>query len=95
MRPLTHVLRSYRESRHFESAELLHEMEGLERGAAWKRLGYLAETLWRGDADIAARAHAHRSAGVIRLDPAIPSRGRLNKRWGLWVNTRVGSEHDA
>jgi predicted transcriptional regulator of viral defense system len=95
VRPLTHVLRSYRESRHFRSAELLRELEGLGRGAAWKRLGYLAETLWPEDADIAARAHFHRSAGVIRLDPAIPSRGRLNKRWGLWVNTRVGSEHDA
>ena len=94
VRPLTHVLRSYRESRHWRSTELLREVEELGRGAAWKRLGYLSEMLWPEDSVIAARAHSRRSTGVIRLDPAIPSRGRLNKRWGLWLNARVGPEND-
>ena len=58
-----------------------------------KRLGYLAETLWPGETEIPEAALEARSAGLVRLDPAIRAAGRISKRWGLRVNASI--EHVA
>jgi predicted transcriptional regulator of viral defense system len=34
-------------------------------------------------------AYRHRTKGVIRLDPAVKSQGKMNKRWGLWINVVI------
>jgi predicted transcriptional regulator of viral defense system len=54
-----------------------------------KRLGYLAEVLWPADIEIAKAALQARSAGLVKLDPAIRSVGRISKRWGLRVNASI------
>jgi predicted transcriptional regulator of viral defense system len=58
-------------------------------GAAFKRLGYLAETVLSAEPALVDASLARRSAGVVKLDPAVAGRGRLTKRWGLWLNVRV------
>jgi predicted transcriptional regulator of viral defense system len=46
------------------------------------------ETLGLGDAE-ALRTAVSFGAGFPRLDPALPSRGIYNRRWGLLLNVRV------
>ena len=73
----------------FDVDRLKTELIANKSGAAFKRLGYLVETLWPQRSDLLTLVGPHLTAGVVRLDPKLPKRGRLNKRWLLWVNTTV------
>ena len=86
IRHLADLLRAYRESRHWNPTRLLNRVNELGRGAAFKRLGFLAEMLLPGAEQVVGVCLAKRTAGIIKLDPSVSTRGRLNKRWGLWVN---------
>lgn len=90
VRHLSEMLVTYRRGATFDAKKLLRRAAELRRGAAFKRLGYLAETALDGESAIVAACLAARSSGTIKLDPAVASRGRLLKRWGLWVNVDVG-----
>jgi len=98
VRHLAEMLTSYRRSTHFEPNKLRERLTEAGSGAAYKRMGYLAETLLPDAIAIVEAALAHRSQGVIRLDPAVKSRGPMSKRWGLWINADVTAErvgHDS
>jgi len=86
VRHLADLLPAYRESRHWNPTRLLNRVDELGRGAAFKRLGFLAEMLLPGAEQVVRVCLAKRTAGIIKLDPSVSTRGRLNKRWGLWVN---------
>ena len=86
IRHLADLLRAYRESRHWNPTRLLNRVNELGRGAAFKRLGFLAEMLLPGAEQVVRVCLTKRTAGIIKLDPSVSTRGRLNKRWGLWVN---------
>ena len=89
VRHLADMLATYRASRDWDPARLLSAVRSLRRGSAMKRLGYLAETLWPGETDIPKAALEVRSAGLVKLDPAIGATGRISKRWGLRVNASI------
>lgn len=89
VRHLADMLATYRASREWNPARLLSAVRSLHRGSAMKRLGYLAETLWPGETEIPKAALKARSAGLVRLDPAIRAAGRISKRWGLRVNASI------
>jgi predicted transcriptional regulator of viral defense system len=61
------------------------------RGAAWKRLGYLAETLWPAERSLIDDALSHLTAGYVKLDPGVSRRGVLVRRWRLWVNVPIAA----
>lgn len=88
-RHLAQMLREYGESDKMDLKRLLSVARTSASGAAWKRLGYLAEGLWPEDSTVPTAAKRHLSAGLARLDPTIAKRGRLFKRWRLWVNVDV------
>jgi hypothetical protein len=44
------------------------------------------------DDEIVPACLERKSAGAIKFEPDVRSRGRLTKRWGLWVNVEVGGE---
>jgi len=94
VRHLVEILSTYREGAEFAPKRLLDDLMSLGRGAGFKRLGYLAEQLWPDEKHLIDGAHQHLSKGVIKLDPAVKGQGRLNKRWGLWINVTIdrGSE---
>ena len=73
----------------FDTERLHAELTANKSGAAFKRLGYLVETLWPQRSELISMLYPNRTAGVVRLDPKLPRSGRLNKRWLLWVNTKV------
>jgi len=68
------------------TARLLELAQREATGAAWKRLGFLAERLWPNEPKLADTARRHLSTGLARLDPGIAQRGKLSKRWRLWIN---------
>jgi predicted transcriptional regulator of viral defense system len=91
IRHLAEILTTYRESEHFSVEKLLARARDHQvPGSAMKRLGFLAERLWPRETAVTDFASQHLSTGVIRLDPAVQSRGKMNTRWGLWVNVQVG-----
>ena len=89
VRHLAEMLLTYRESPEWNPMLLLGHLRELPERAAFKRLGFLTETVLPDERAIVKAALAERSAGVVRLDPAPRIRGKLNKRWGLWVNVSL------
>ena len=92
IRQLAEILRTYRASKEWAPAVLLRELTLVGTGAAFKRLGFLAEILLARDRRLIEAARARRTTGIVKLDPAIRTRGKLSKRWGLWVNASVRDE---
>lgn len=89
VRHLADILTNYHHVKERDLKKLLTRLEEAGRGAAAKRAGYLAESLWPDATEFIDAMHRRRSSGIIRLDPSIRSRGHLNKWWGLWVNVSI------
>lgn len=89
VRHLAEILTRYRATSSDAGAGLLAELERRRSGSAFRRAGYLVERLWPEAVGLIASALKARPTGVIRLDPAIPGRGTMSRRWGLWVNAEV------
>lgn len=88
-RHLADVFATYVSSPSASAEALLRELQRSGNGAAAKRAGYLAEQLWPSAHGLIDGALKLRSAGVVKLDPAISSRGRKSSRWGLWLNVSL------
>lgn len=83
------MLREYVASREFNADRLRAELAGFGNGAAWKRFGYLMELVRSEHHELLAAARSNLSAGNVKLDPSVAGRGRLLRRWGLWVNVQL------
>jgi predicted transcriptional regulator of viral defense system len=95
VRHLADVLCWYRESEGWNPKRLIERLDEIGSGAAFKRLGYLAETALDADPDLVNAAFTRRTTGLVKLDPAVAERGRISTRWRLWVNVpieRAGSD---
>lgn len=86
VRHLIQILRTYRESKEWNPNRLIERIVEIGSGAPFKRLGYLAETVLKSDPLLVNMALARRTSGVVKLDPTIVERGRINTRWGLSIN---------
>jgi predicted transcriptional regulator of viral defense system len=89
VRHLAEMLLAYRELPGGTEERLALALRASGNGAAHKRAGYLLERLWPEARRLRDLAVERRTTGVIRLDPAVRSRGRMSRRWGLWVNIAV------
>ena len=89
VRHLLGILAAYRESREWNPEKLLQRLKERGRGSAFKRLGYLAEALWPDVREVVDAAWTRRTSGLIKLDPSVKSRGKISKRWGMWVNVSL------
>lgn len=88
-RHLVEIVRAHHGSDAWRPSRLIARLTELDRGAAYKRLGYIAEMLSPVPDEIVKACLAHRSAGVIALDPAVNARGHTLKRWGVRVNVAL------
>jgi len=86
VRHLVEMLSTYKRSEHWNPIKLLSALEAHPKGAAYKRLGYLVESALGGDDAVVKEALAHKSSGVIRLDPQVKATGKILTRWGLRLN---------
>lgn len=91
LRHLAEVFGAYRESSHWQPKKLLERMKERESGAAFKRLGWLAERLFPEERDLIAACIENKTAGLVALDPAVKVPGHIARRWGLRVNVDVGT----
>lgn len=91
-RHLADVMRRYGESAERDFRKLANTARESANGAAWKRLGYLAELLWPKEEELLNEARKHLTTGNVKLDPKVPRRGTLLRRWRLWVNAGVSKE---
>ncbi|MFN0063222.1 MAG: type IV toxin-antitoxin system AbiEi family antitoxin [Myxococcaceae bacterium] len=89
VRHLIEMLSTYRRSENWEPTKLLSALAAHPKGAAYKRLGYLAETVLGGNDALIKAAFDHRSSGVIRLDPQVKKGGKILTRWGLRLNVSL------
>jgi predicted transcriptional regulator of viral defense system len=95
VRHLIEILTTYRRGPDWSPSKLLTRMKELGRGSAYKRLGFLAEEVLDAQPALVAKCARAKTSGVIKLDPAVASRGHLVKRWGLWANVGMAEKRDA
>ena len=89
VRHLADMMSEYGRSEHRDFEKLAAAMKEVATGAAWKRLGYLAEVLWPEEESLVDISARHLTKGNARLDPAVRRRGRLRGKWRLWINVSV------
>ncbi len=92
IRTLVDIMREYESSPERDFKRLAEVAKEVHSGAVWKRLGYLAELLWPEETALLDKARSSITAGNIRLDPAVRRRGKLVRRWRLWVNVPINRE---
>jgi predicted transcriptional regulator of viral defense system len=88
-RHLVQVLQAYGESPKHDFERLVTIGRQAASGAAWKRLGYLAELLWPHEMRLLDAARRYVTTGNARLDPTVRRSGKLVTRWRLLVNVDV------
>lgn len=91
VRHLEEVLVRWSELKNRSEQKLIGELRAHGNGAAAKRLGLMAERVLGEASPLVAQCLAMRSAGVIKLDPGVKERGRLNSRWRIWVNVSLSA----
>lgn len=89
IRHLIDIFVAYRESRGWHPEKLLSHLADLGSGAPYKRLGFILEARLPDERRLIDEALAHRTTGIVKLDPSVAMRGRLSKRWRLWANVAV------
>jgi predicted transcriptional regulator of viral defense system len=94
IRHLVHIMNEYGSIRERDMQKLAQVAHEAGTGAVWKRLGYLGERLWLEERALLDEAKKNLTTGYARLDPTIPRRGTLLRRWHLWVNVPVSGEPD-
>lgn len=93
-RHVAEIGHEYFRGEHRDDARLLDYVGRLANGAAWKRLGYLIESL-EVDAPAIVSACLHgKTSGLSRLDPAVRAGGVIRKRWNLRVNVETPDAGD-
>jgi predicted transcriptional regulator of viral defense system len=92
IRHVAHIMREYGSTKEHDFSKLIKVAPNAANGAAWKRLGYLAELLWPGEEAIIAEALKHVTTGYLALDPTVRKKGRILRRWRLRVNVSLKSE---
>lgn len=81
------VLRVYFEGEWRDDLTLEHYIVRQGNRSVFKRLGYLIEVLDIDAPELILRCQAGRSAGVSLLDPGLPARGPVRRRWDIRVNS--------
>jgi predicted transcriptional regulator of viral defense system len=92
VRHLAEILRAYRTSKDWDPARLVTRVAEEGSGAAFKRLGFLSERVLGNEKVLVEEAFARRTTGNVRLDPSVPTNGRLSTHWHLWVNVTLPDE---
>ena len=88
-RHLAQIIRTYHDSKEWNSTRLVARMDHLGKGAGFKRLGWLLELVFPTETDLITLCLRRRSAGLIAVDPRVRASGRINKRWGLRINVTL------
>ena len=92
IRHVADVVETYFESEHLDEDLLVGYVDRLGNRTAFKRLGYLTETLDVGSPAFLQCCRDGISSGTSLLDPSLPGSGSYLRRWNLRVNANVSFE---
>ena len=92
IRHTAQVMREYGSSKEHNLRKLIEVARANANGAAWKRLGYIAEVLWPSEHALIDESLKHLSAGYVKLDPTVRKNGKILRRWRLRVNVTLSDE---
>ena len=92
IRHVAEVLDSYFDSEHLDESLLLGYAGLLGNRTVFKRMGYLLETLGIEAPELVQACREEMSSGISLLDPSMPSRGPIRRRWNLRLNAVILSE---
>jgi predicted transcriptional regulator of viral defense system len=85
-RSLIDIFRSAVETKQISAERMAAQLQHRVSGASLGRLGYLVERYWPDAQDVLQVAKEKRGTGNVRFDPSVADKGRLVRRWGLWLN---------
>lgn len=88
-RHLAEIFRTATLDGKLDELSVLKELRDIATGAALGRAGLLAERYWPAAKSLIKYAAGHRGTGYVRFDPKVAGRGRLKRRWGVWVNVSL------
>ncbi len=91
IRHLIDMMKVYTGERKSDFQKVFEYLSLSRTAAGFKRFGFLLEKLFPDETTLISAARERLGAGLIRLDPSIRTKGRLLKRWGLWVNATIPS----
>lgn len=91
IRFLSSMIKEYMSSPNPNPLELQREAEAAKSGAVWKRLGFLADQL-KFDKNIIDLASKHITKGNVKLDPTVNIKGKLVRKWGMWINVDLKND---
>jgi predicted transcriptional regulator of viral defense system len=80
------VAKRYMEQKEADTEILWQYALKLDSGGAFKRLGFIAETILQLPEAYLEKVHTKCKQGIIQFDPTGPQIGKLYSRWGLRVN---------
>ena len=86
------VVRSYWSGGSANPDKLLDHAIQFGRGTVFKRMGFSAELFGKPSPEWLAECSSHMTAGVSRLDPGGPDKGRIVSKWRLRVNVPMVTE---
>ena len=84
IRHITEVISEYLDGEHRNTGTLLKYLERQGNRTAFKRLGYIIETM-RSEPELVEICRERISAGLSSLDPSVKRKGTISKRWNLRV----------
>lgn len=89
-RAMVDMVKAYWRKDKIDLAKIFRYASKMENGALFKRLGYVAEEIMNAPSDFLDECRTSLTTGNAVLDPNIKAKGRLVRRWRLWVNVDVG-----
>ncbi len=91
MRTVADIVHEYMTGEHRGDALLVEYGDRLGNRAVFKRLGFILEHLGIEAAALLEDCLERRSAGLVALDPSVPTKGRIVRRWGIRANVILGT----
>ncbi|MCX6826808.1 MAG: hypothetical protein NTV06_06055 [candidate division Zixibacteria bacterium] len=88
-RQLADMLGVYLSSEYRNDAKLLDCAHEAGKGSIYKRLGFLLEKFDPKVKKLIVALKAKITSGIIKLDPMVASKGKLNSTWGVWENISI------
>jgi predicted transcriptional regulator of viral defense system len=89
MRNVADMLNEYFNSENRNDKTLIEYISRYGNRVVYKRLGYLIEYLNINAPDLIKTCNQLKSAGYTKLDPTLPLKGKIVRRWNLRLNTNL------
>jgi predicted transcriptional regulator of viral defense system len=94
IRNITDVLVNYFEWEHKNEEKLTAYINRIDNRAIYKRLGYIIEVMNLDQPRMIEICRSNISKGYSKLDPTVPAKGKILRRWNLLINVTLGKRQN-